>query len=880
MNNIANIFILFHFIIIIMYFGRLDSFSEEVVDVIVTAHHLAKKYGQSVVGSEFLLLVLVAHRSSVGSKALKKMEIRLRDVNNEINLTVPKGDKKYTEEDEIPFSDRFRAVAKLGLEQMDYLAHETFASDHLFLAMLLDGKGIGNFILRQLGADLYMLQREIFLFLDSEEGREQIASLSRGFLKMLGTDLTEKVSSGLIDPVIGRDQETLDTILVLCRRRKSNPCLVGEPGVGKTAVAEGLAQRIIASDVPKNLQECLVVSIDIGILVAGTRYRGMFETRLKGIINECKKLENIIILIDEIHTLIGTGAPEGAADAANLLKPALARGDFKCLGATTLAEYKKYIEKDAALERRFHPVVIPEPSIEETIEILWGLRKKYEHFHCVSITFVAMFSAANFGKQFIGDRFLPDKAIDLIDEAGSRYRIQQAGLSEPAKVFDRELTTVLQLKNRAIQNKNFEEAQEYKNKENDLRIRRHAQGVLQRTKENGKSFKLTKNILTETKIASVVSDWTGIPAQQVTENELERLKTMYKILRKNIVGQTPALRAVTRAIRRARAGLQDSERPIAALLFAGPTGTGKTELTKIVANQFFGGKDKLLRFDMSEYMEMYSISKLIGSPPGYLGYSDGGKLTDAVRRQPNSLVLFDELEKAHPKIYNLMLQIFDEGYITSAKGRSVSFKSAMIVVTSNAGAYAVGNFCSLNPPPPAKDKEFALKHYQTLQNIVKKELAKTFRPEFLNRLDEIIMFQSLQKATIMKIAKIMISDLERRMRTNVKLVFQSGFNMNLTTQGYDPAYGARPMRRAITRWVENPLSHFILAGMNTGYLVWDIGPDGQSVDVTPSYSEPEATYNPPPHDPREVYDGDYRNREFRFAKVDEIIIDEEETPEH
>jgi ATP-dependent Clp protease ATP-binding subunit ClpC len=503
---------------------KLDRLTDEIISVLVRAHKQAKLSGQSVVGTEFLLLVLLAEKTSFGAKAFKKTGIRLRDVRREIELIVPRRKKRYREEDEIPFTERMKNVVDLGFEQMHEFAHENLAPDHVFLALLIEGQrpgGIGHFVLTQLGVDVDSLRRELTQFLDSEESRLLVAGLFKGFLTTLGTDITEKVYKGLVDPVIGRDVETFNTILGLCRRRKSNPCLLGEPGVGKSAVAEGLAQRIIAGDVPENLQGCLVVSIDIGVLVAGTRYRGMFESRLKGIIDECKEIKNIVILIDEIHTLIGSGAAEGAADAANLLKPALARGDFKCLGATTLAEYKKYIEKDAALERRFCPVIIPEPSVEETVEILWGLRAKYQSFHRVTISFASMYTAASLGKQFIGDRFLPDKAIDLIDEAGSRYCVEKAGLPEPAKVFDRELVRVLKTKNKAIRRKNFEEAEVYQYREDVLRIRRHAQWMNHRNK---KGRKLKKDIIMEIDIAGVVADWTGVPVQQISASEAKRLK--------------------------------------------------------------------------------------------------------------------------------------------------------------------------------------------------------------------------------------------------------------------------------------------------------------------------------------------------------------------
>jgi ATP-dependent Clp protease ATP-binding subunit ClpC len=720
-------------------------------------------------------------------------------------------------------------VVDLGFEQMHEFAHENLAPDHVFLALLIEGQrpgGIGHFVLTQLGVDVDSLRRELTQFLDSEESRLLVAGLFKGFLTTLGTDITEKVYKGLVDPVIGRDVETFNTILGLCRRRKSNPCLLGEPGVGKSAVAEGLAQRIIAGDVPENLQGCLVVSIDIGVLVAGTRYRGMFESRLKGIINECKEIKNIIILIDEIHTLIGSGAAEGAADAANLLKPALARGDFKCLGATTLAEYKKYIEKDAALERRFCPVIIPEPSVEETVEILWGLRAKYQSFHRVTISFASMYTAASLGKQFIGDRFLPDKAIDLIDEAGSRYCVEKAGLPEPAKVFDRELVRVLKTKNKAIRRKNFEEAEVYQYREDVLRIRRHAQWMNHRNK---KGRKLKKDIIMEIDIAGVVADWTGVPVQQISASEAKRLKKMKTLLQSKIVGQPAAINAVTRAIRRSRVGLQEKDRPIAALLFSGPTGTGKTELAKVVARYFFGVEGRLIRFDMSEFMEKYAVSKLIGAPPGYLGHSDGGKLTNEVRRQPNSLVLFDELEKAHPKIYNIMLQIFDEGYVTCSKGRCISFRSALVVVTANAGAYAVTNYCALNPSPEQdKDPEGFKKYHGELQEISKAQLKKVFRPEFLNRLDEIVVFQSLQMSAVQKIAEIMLDRLTTRAKRSYSfsLFFHDNFKAMLADRGFDPAYGARPLRRAVTKLVEDVITDCVMKGLNWGCIIWDVTENG------------------------------------------------------
>jgi ATP-dependent Clp protease ATP-binding subunit ClpC len=611
-----------------------------------------------------------------------------------------------------------------------------------------------------------------------------------------------------LDPVVGRAKEIERVIQILGRRTKNNPVLIGEPGVGKTAIAEGLASRIASKDIPDILEDKRVVTLDIGLLVAGTKYRGEFEERLKKIMDEIRSAGNVILVIDEVHTLIGAGAAEGAIDAANILKPALARGELQCIGATTLDEYRKHIERDAALERRFQPVMVGEPTVDETIEILYGLRDRYEAHHKLKISDEALVAAAKLSDRYISDRFLPDKAIDLMDEAGSRVRLINSQLPPAAKELDKELRQILKEKDDAVRSQDFDRAGELRDREMEIKaeIRTIAQ-----TKSNSASGDGVEPVVTEEDIAHIVASWTGVPVNKLTESESEKLLHMEDTLHQRLIGQEDAVKAVSRAIRRARVGLKNPNRPIASFVFSGPTGVGKTELAKSLASYFFGSEEAMIRLDMSEYMERHTVSKLIGSPPGYVGYNEGGQLTEAVRRRPYTVVLFDEIEKAHPDVFNMLLQILEDGRLTDAKGRTVDFKNTLLILTSNIGSKVIekgGSGIGFDFAEDANESQ-----YNRIRSLVNEELKNYFRPEFLNRLDEIIVFRQLNKLEVTQIAEIMLKEVFGRLtEKGIVLEVTDRFKDRLITEGYSPSYGARPLRRAIMRLLEDSLAEEILSG--------------------------------------------------------------------
>ncbi|MDB9459304.1 ATP-dependent Clp protease ATP-binding subunit, partial [Dolichospermum circinale CS-545/17] len=622
------------------------------------------------------------------------------------------------------------------------------------------------------------------------------------------SNLTQMAIDNKLDPVVGRAKEIERVIQILGRRTKNNPVLIGEPGVGKTAIAEGLASRIASKDIPDILEDKRVVTLDIGLLVAGTKYRGEFEERLKKIMDEIRSAGNVILVIDEVHTLIGAGAAEGAIDAANILKPALARGELQCIGATTLDEYRKHIERDAALERRFQPVMVGEPSVDETIEILYGLRDRYEAHHKLKISDEALVAAAKLSDRYISDRYLPDKAIDLVDEAGSRVRLINSQLPPAAKELDKELRQILKEKDDAVRSQDFDRAGELRDREMEIKaeIRTIAQ-----TKSNGSSGDGIEPVVTEEDIAHIVASWTGVPVNKLTESESEKLLHMEDTLHQRLIGQDDAVKAVSRAIRRARVGLKNPNRPIASFVFSGPTGVGKTELAKSLASYFFGSEEAMIRLDMSEYMERHTVSKLIGSPPGYVGYNEGGQLTEAVRRRPYTVVLFDEIEKAHPDVFNMLLQILEDGRLTDAKGRTVDFKNTLLILTSNIGSKVIekgGSGIGFDFAEDANESQ-----YNRIRSLVNEELKNYFRPEFLNRLDEIIVFRQLNKAEVTEIADIMLKEVFGRLtEKGIVLEVTDRFKDRLITEGYSPSYGARPLRRAIMRLLEDSLAEEILSG--------------------------------------------------------------------
>jgi len=696
------------------------------------------------------------------------------------------------------------------------------------LGLIREGEGVAARVLENLNIDLTKVRTQVIRMLGETAEVGSGANTTKGNLKTatldeFGTNLTKLASESKLDPVVGRHSEIDRVVQILGRRTKNNPVLIGEPGVGKTAIAEGLAQRIQTGDIPDILEDKRVLTLDIGLLVAGTKYRGEFEERLKKIMEEIKSAGNVILVIDEVHTLIGAGAAEGAIDAANILKPALARGELQCIGATTLDEYRKHIERDAALERRFQPVMVGEPSIEDTIEILKGLRERYEQHHRLKITDDALEAAAHLGDRYISDRFLPDKAIDLIDEAGSRVRLINSKLPPEAKQIDRELRQVQKQKEESVRDQNFDQAGQLREKEMELSAK--IKEVLDNKKESSArqqsdadnsvksdSKLLQKPLVSEEDVAHIVASWTGVPVQKLTETESVKLLNMEETLHKRLIGQDEAVKAVSRAIRRARVGLKNPNRPIASFIFSGPTGVGKTELTKSLASYFFGSEEAMIRLDMSEFMERHTVSKLIGSPPGYVGFNEGGQLTEAVRRRPYTVVLFDEVEKAHPDVFNLLLQLLEDGRLTDSKGRTVDFKNTLLIMTSNIGSKVIekggGGLGFEFSGDSVEDSQ-----YNRIKSLVNEELKQYFRPEFLNRLDEIIVFRQLSKNEVKEIAEIMLQEVFIRLQDKgIKLNVTDAFKERLVEEGYNPSYGARPLRRAVMRLLEDSLAEEVLSG--------------------------------------------------------------------
>jgi len=788
-----------------------ERFTEKAIKVIMLAQEEARRLGHNFVGTEQILLGLIGEGTGVAAKVLKSMGVNLKDARIEVEKIIGRGSGFVAVE--IPFTPRAKRVLELSLEEARQLGHNYIGTEHLLLGLIREGEGVAARVLENLGVDLSKVRTQVIRMLGETaevsaggggSGRTKTPTLDE-----FGSNLTQLAQDGKLDPVVGREKEIERVIQILGRRTKNNPVLIGEPGVGKTAIAEGLAQRISNSDIPDILQEKRVVTLDIGLLVAGTKYRGEFEERLKKIMEEIRTAGNVILVIDEVHTLIGAGAAEGAIDAANILKPALARGELQCIGATTLDEYRKHIERDAALERRFQPVMVGEPSVEETIEILIGLRQRYEEHHKLKIDDEALVAAAKLADRYISDRFLPDKAIDLMDEAGSRVRLINSQLPPAAKELDKELRQALKDKDDAVRKQDFDKAAELRDREIDLKQQIRA---LSQTKKAETPAEDAPEIrVTEEDIAYIVSSWTGVPVLKITESESVKLMQMEETLHGRVIGQDEAVKAISRAIRRARVGLKSPDRPIASFIFSGPTGVGKTELTKALAAYFFGSEDAMIRLDMSEYMERHTVSKLIGSPPGYVGYNEGGQLTEAVRRRPYTVVLFDEIEKAHPDVFNLLLQVLEDGRLTDSKGRTVDFKNTLLIMTSNVGSKVIEKGGGGLGFDFAASQEDAL--YTRIRALVNEELKQYFRPEFLNRLDEIIVFRQLTKPEVKEIADLMLNEFFKRMLDkNIVLSVTDRFKDLLVQEGYNPSYGARPLRRAIMRLLEDSLAEEILTG--------------------------------------------------------------------
>ncbi|MEA5551717.1 ATP-dependent Clp protease ATP-binding subunit [Anabaena cylindrica UHCC 0172] len=799
-----------------------EHFTSEAIRVIMLAQEEARRLGHNFVGTEQILLGLMGEGTGVAAKVLAELGVTLKDARREVEKIIGRGSGFVPPE--IPFTPKVKSLFEQSFREAHSLGHNYINTEHLLLGLTEAGEGVAAKVLQNLGVDLHAVRSAVISRLGDDvtvlAGGGSSSKRNKNLsIEEFGRNLTKLAQEGKLDPVVGRQKEIERTVQILGRRTKNNPVLIGEPGVGKTAIAEGLAQRIINQDVPEVLLNKQVISLDMGSVVAGTRFRGDFEERLKKIMEEVRTEGNIILVIDEIHTLVGAGGTEGGLDAANILKPALARGELQCIGATTLDEYRKHIERDAALERRFQPILVGEPSIEETIQILYGLRGAYEQHHKVHISDAAVVAAAELSDRYISDRFLPDKAIDLIDEAGSRVHLRNSRTSTD-KELKRELVGVTKSKEEAVRLQNFDKAGKLRDQEVEIQGRLYTE----ETEKNAKT-----PIVDEEDIAQIVASWTGVPVNKLTESESELLLHLEDTLHKRLIGQEQAVVSVSRAIRRARVGLKNPNRPIASFIFSGPTGVGKTELAKALAAYFFGAEDSMIRLDMSEYMESHNVSKLIGSPPGYVGYDEGGQLTEAVRRKPYTVVLFDEIEKAHPDVFNMLLQLLDDGHLTDAKGRKVDFKNTLIILTSNIGSKVI------EKGGMSLGFEFdnqADASYHRIRNLVNEELKAYFRPEFLNRLDDIIVFTQLNKAEVKQIAEIMLVDVASRLiERRIKLEVTESFKDRVVTEGYDPSYGARPLRRAIMRLLEDSLAEALLAGQigEGDTAIVDIDDDGQVI---------------------------------------------------
>ena len=819
-----------------------EKFTEGAIKVIMLSQEEARRMGHNFVGTEQLLLGVIGQRHGIGARALKKMKVTLKKARKEIELYIGRGTGFVASE--IPFTPRAKRVLEMAVHEGKDLGQNFVGTEHILLALIAESDGVAMRTLDKLGVNIPQLRNLVLAYI--EETQEEILRPLTQAEKFLlerekkgsptptldeyAENITKEAIDGNLDPVIGREKEIDDVIAVLARRTKNNPVLIGEPGVGKTAVAEGLAQLILTEKVPDFLDGSLIMALDLGSILAGTKYRGEFEERLKRIVEEAQNDTAVIVVIDEIHTLVGAGAAEGAVDAANILKPALARGKFRCIGATTNDEYRKYIERDPALERRFQPVHVEEPSVGTTIEILRGLRSKFEQHHTLSYHDKALEQAAILSDKYVADRYLPDKAIDVLDEAGARVRLENRRLPLGLRSLMKELQETIKDKEECIKEHDFEAAKQLLDHEMEVRthIRIMKQSALTNQKRGFTRHEV--DMVTETDVSDVISNWTGIPVTKITGSESERLLKMEETLHERIIGQKHAVIAVSKAIRRARVGLRNPNRPIASFIFAGPTGVGKTELTKALSDYMFSSEDSMIRLDMSEYMEKHTVAKLIGSPPGYVGYNEGGQLTEAVRSKPYSVVLFDEVEKAHPDVFNLLLQILDDGRLTDSKGRVIDFTNTLIIMTTNLGAKIIERESGIKPkseqgergfkitpdavlgwepvPEPIKDPEL----FERVTKLVNDELKNFFRPEFLNRIDEIIVFNHLTRIDIWQICGLMVKQVQNRLREKgINLIVELSVQAFLTDEGYDPIYGARPLRRAIMKYLEDTLAEQCLS---------------------------------------------------------------------
>ncbi len=790
-----------------------ERFTEKARRVVVYAQEEARMLNQNYIGTEHLLLGLIREEEGIAARAIKSLNISLEDVRTQVEEIIGRGTS--TPSAHIPFTPRAKKVLELSLRESLQLGHNYIGTEHILLGLIREGEGIAARVMINLGGDLDKVRNQVIELLSGYYTGVEAAGTGGGpagakkpfakggLLDEFGRNLTRLATENKLDPVIGREKEIERVMQILSRRTKNNPVLIGEPGVGKTAIVEGLAQSIARDEVPETLKAKQIYTLDLGALVAGSKYRGEFEERLKKVIKEIAQRKDVILFIDEMHNLVGAGAAEGAIDAASILKPTLARGELQTIGATTLDEYRKHVEKDGALERRFQQVNVGQPSTTETMEILQGLRDRYEAHHGVVITDEAIIAAANMADKYIQDRFLPDKAIDLIDEAASKVRIKLMTSPPDFQELEKNIRKVANEKEAAIESQDFEKAAAFRDKEKKLAINK---------KEEEEKWKKPDDFdearVTEEDIAQIVSSWTGIPVFKLTEEEASKLMQMEKGIHKRIIAQDEAVAAIAKSIRRSRAGLKDPKRPGGSFIFLGPSGVGKTELAKALADYLLGDESALIQIDMSEYMEKHTVSRLIGSPPGYVGHDEGGQLTEQIRRRPYSIVLFDEIEKAHHDVFNILLQILEDGRLTDSQGRTVSFKNVILIMTSNIGARDIAKATPLGFSKGSKNI-----NYQNMKDRLISDLKKTFRPELLNRLDDIIVFHQLSEEHILKIVDLMFSRLQRQLQERgIELEITSASRKFLAAKGYDPVYGARPLRRAIQRWIEDPLSEELIKG--------------------------------------------------------------------
>ncbi|MCL2323359.1 MAG: ATP-dependent Clp protease ATP-binding subunit [Oscillospiraceae bacterium] len=785
------------------------KYTDRAQRVVMHAQEESQRLRHGYIGTEHILLGIL-EEDGVAKNLLNELGVNQDVVSELVEQITGTGDNEIYRNDIIRLTPRTKRLIDMAFIEARNLGHNYITPEHILMALTREPEGIAYTILSNLGIDFQRLRKNIIEQIQGEPNNQQSAGQNQQnyntpALNQFGKDYTMLAREGKLDPVIGRENETQRVLEILCRRQKNNPCLIGDPGVGKTAIVEGLAQKIVLGNIPEILRNKRVVTLDLSSMVAGSKYRGEFEERLKKVMEEIKKASNIILFIDEIHTIIGAGAAEGAIDAANILKPSLARGEIQCIGATTIDEYRKHFEKDSALERRFQPIIVNEPSKEEAVKILLGLRDKYEAHHGVKITDDAINASVEYSDRYITDRFLPDKAIDLIDEAAAKIRIKNLTAPTNLKDVEADLERATREKEDAIRLQKFEAAARLRDRERVLKEK------LIKYQNDWKTQSGANELVVDEKtIANVVSKWTGIPIEKLTETESEKLLKLEDILHERIIGQEEAVKAVSRAVRRARVGLKDPKRPIGSFIFLGPTGVGKTELSKALAEAMFGSENNIIRVDMSEYMEKHTVSKLIGSPPGYIGFDEGGQLTDKIRKNPYSVILFDEIEKAHPDVFNILLQILEDGRLTDSKGKVVNFKNTIIIMTSNAGALQIGKQRSMGFSFASTESG---NEYEKMKESLLEELKKTFRPEFLNRVDDIIVFRELEKKDIKLIIKIMLRGVSDRLKTQgINISFKDEAEDLIFEKGYDPVYGARPLRRAITKMVEDNISEEILKG--------------------------------------------------------------------